>query len=295
MLNEFIDFFLKIPKNTWRDAILSSALIPLVFYSASKLRIWFVSLRPKNSLFQGYMSAKNDILIFLSQLSAADDQLRMKTNQKYVTRYPKALPNDRNHLETQNYVNIDPIWSQSDGLCATEVFNILGQIKKYQGFRIADTLSDWNERSNPVFTIGFNPKTRDLLNSCSPIDFQLNTDGTTLSIKEYELILDANYPNDAGIVQKTFVSNTNIPVFILAGLGTTGTEVAGKVLNQNCVALGKLYGNRAFCLLFKTDITKGSCYYDLKCVYPKPQILGALFYPVTFIKWYRKKLFIKSQ
>jgi hypothetical protein len=294
MLNRIIDFFLNIPKDTWRDVVLSSMLIPLSFYSATKLRIWLESLRPKNSIFHGYKSAKNDILIFLSQLSAADDQQNMKTNQKYITSFPKSLPNNRNHLETQNYINIDPIWSQSDGLCATQVFNILGQINKYQDFRVADTIIDWNKRSNPIFTIGFNPKTIDLINSCAPINFQLNENGTTISLKEHMLILDAIYPNDAGIIQKTFISNTNIPVFILAGLGTTGTEVAGKVLNQNCVALGKLYGNKSFCLLFRTEITKGSSYYDLKCAYPKPQIIRALFYPVTYIKWYKKKLFLKS-
>jgi hypothetical protein len=291
MIQKFLDFFLKIPIDTWRDVVLSSFFIPLVFYLATKLRIWIVSLFPLNILFAGYRKTKTDILIFLSQLSGSNTQSQLVQNQIYISRFPQPLPTNQNNIAALTYRNIDPVWSQSDGQCAAEVFNILGQINKHQGFRIADTIRDWNERINPIFTIGFNPKTRDLLNCCTPINFQLLDSDTNLSIEGQAMPLGARYPDDAGILQKTFVTNTDIPVFILAGLGTAGTEVAGKVLNQNCIALGKLYGNKPFCVLFKTDIIRRSSYYEIKGIFPKPKLYRALWYPITFFKWYRKKVY----
>lgn len=291
MVQNIIDFFSKIPIDTWRDVVLSSIFIPLVFYLATKLRTWLVSLLPLNQLFTDYRKSKTDILIFLSQLSASNNELQLVKNQIYITNYPQPLPQNQNNLEIRGYQNIDPLWSQSDGQCAAEVFNILGRIKKNKGFRIADTIRDWNERSNPIFTIGFNPKTQDLLNCCTPINFQIGNNATKLSIEGHSSTLVAMYPNDAGILQKSFVTNTNIPVFILAGIGTPGTEVAGHVLNENSISLGKLYGNKPFCVLFKTNITRGNSHYEIAGIFPKPQLYRLLWYPITYIKWYRKKVY----
>lgn len=291
MMQEFIDFFTTISYSTWQGIVLSSFFIPLVFYLASKIRTWFISLHPVNELFSGYRKSKEDILIFLSQLSAINNQGQLNIRQNYISRYPQPIPGNQNNLASRAYRNIDPVWSQSDGQCGAEVFNILGRIKRIKGFRIADTIKDWNEIAHPVFAIGFNPKTRDLLNCCTPINFNLENNDSALSIDGHTFSLGARYPNDAGVVQKTFVNNNDKPVFILAGLGTTGTEVAGQVLNQNSVPLGKLYGNQPFCVLFKADITRRSSHYEIKAVFPKPKIHRSILYPITFIKWHRKKIF----
>lgn len=294
MIQEIIDFFTGIPKDSWRDVVISSFLIPIVFYLFTKLRIWLVTTQPINLALAGFRNSKKDILIFLSQLSGANNQnneLHLKQNQLYFSRFPQPLPQNQNNLGIRTYQNIDPVWSQSDGQCAAEVFNLLGQINKHDGFRIADTLKDWNEHFSPIFSIGFNPKTLDLINYCSPINFQLGTNDNNLSISDHNLALGAEYPSDAGIIQKTLMTNSKMPVFILAGLGTTGTEAAGKVLNENCISLGKLYGSGSFCVLFKTDITRGSDYYEIKGIFPKPKLYRVIWYPLTFIKWNLKKIY----
>jgi hypothetical protein len=74
MIQEIIDFFTGIPKDSWRDVILSSFLIPLVFYLFTKLRIWLVSIQPKKLVLGGFQKSKKDILIFLTQLSGAHKQ-----------------------------------------------------------------------------------------------------------------------------------------------------------------------------------------------------------------------------
>ena len=141
-----------------------------------------------------------------------------------------------------------------------------------------------------IFTVGFNPKTTDLLSICFPINFRLN-EGLTLNIDGHAHDLNAEYPDDAGIIQKTFYKQSNIPVFILAGLGTMGTETAGIVLNEKAIQLGKLYGNDSFCILFKTDITRGNKYYEIKGIFPKPQWYRAIWYPTTYFKWWKRKIF----
>jgi len=201
ILKKIINFFLDIPEDTWRDVVLSSIFIPLVFYLATKLRIWIVSLLPINKLFSGYRETEVDILIFISQLSGANSQSQLVQNQVYISRFPQPLPTNQNNLGIRSYQNIDPVWSQSDGQCVAEVFNILGRINKQNGFKIADIIRDWNHRLNTIFSIGFNPKTHDLLSHCSPINFEL-IQGENLSIKGQNLTLGATYPDDAGIIQK---------------------------------------------------------------------------------------------
>lgn len=74
MTQEIIDFFTGIPKDSWRDVVLSSFFIPLVFYLITKLRIWLVSIQPQNLVLAGFQKSKKDILIFLTQLSGAHKQ-----------------------------------------------------------------------------------------------------------------------------------------------------------------------------------------------------------------------------
>lgn len=291
MIQEIFDFFTGITKNSWRDVVISSMLIPLVFYLFTKLCTWLKSILPLNLVLAGFRKSKKDILIFLSQLSAASNQSQLTPNQLYVCQFPQPQPQNQTYLESRPFHNIDPLWSQADGQCAAEVYNLLGQINKHKGFRIANLQRDWTEHFSPIFSIGFNPKTNDLMNYCSPINFQLGTNCDELSITGHNLVLGDTYPSDAGILQKTYMSNSKLPVFILAGIGTTGTETSGKVLNENCISFGKLYGSRSFCVLFKTDITRGSNYYEIMGVYPKPKLYRALWYPITFIKWHNKKIY----
>lgn len=295
MLQEIIDFFSDISKDSWREVVITSFLIPLAFYLCTKLRTWQLSMRPRSLVLAKVRKSKQDILIYLSQLSGAkknqDGYFHSDPCQRYVAYYPQPLPHNITNIETSIYQNINHVWSQSDGQCVAEIFNLLGQIKRYKGFRIADTIKDWNEQTSPIFSIGFNPKTRNLMSICSPINFELGERGTKLSIHGHKLALGAIWPDDAGILQKTFMNNSNMPVFILAGLGTTGTEVAGKVLNENSISFGKLYGSSSFCVLFKTDIEKGSNYCKIMAIFPKPHLYRALLYPITYIKWHLKKIY----
>lgn len=294
MFQLVIDFFSGISKDSWREVVITSFLIPLAYYLFTKSRTWLVLMHPRNLVLANVRKSKKDILIFLSQLSGAiyqDGNFHSYPGQRYIAHYPRPIPQDINNVETSIYQNINLVWSNSDGQCVAEIFNLLGQIKRHKGFRIADTIRDWNEQTSPIFSIGFNPKTIDLMSVCSPINFQKAANGMNLSIQGRNLVLGANYPDDAGIVQKTFMRNSNMPVFILAGLGTTGTEAAGKVLNENSISFGKLYGSRSFCVLFKTDITRGSGYYKIMAIFPKPKQYRALWYPITFIKWHQKKLY----
>jgi hypothetical protein len=121
--------------------------------------------------------------------------------------------------------------------------------------------------------------------------FTLDPTGTVISIQDHAIQLNAISPNDAGVVQKTFLNNSKNPVIMLAGLGTTGTQAAGNVLNENCVALGKLFGNQPFCVLFQANVQQGASSYDIRAIFPKPHWSKCLFYPATYIKWYRRKIF----
>lgn len=295
MIQTLIDFFSNVSKDTWQSVVISSFLIPFVFYIYTKFKTYLVSSLPLNLVLSGFRNSKKDILVFLSQLSGANNEMELIHNQLYITQFPDPFPKNQANKGIGLYQNIDTVWSQSDGLCAAEVFNLLGQINKHQGFRIADTLKDWCGYTCPTFSIGFNPKTKDLMRFCIPINFHLGANNDTISIEGHNTVLGSDFPEDAGILQKTYMKNSKVPVFILAGLGTTGTEASGKVLNENCISLGKLYGKSTFCVLFKTDITRGSEWYEIIGMFPKPPLYRAIWYPFTFIKWHLKKIYPLNQ
>jgi hypothetical protein len=287
MLNTAKNYFYHIPNDTWSDVFLSSIIIPIVFESYTQLRRFWINSRPLNQLFNGYKNSLNEILVFLSQLSTVRNGL---SNPSYFSNYPYPLPNNQNNLATKNFVNIDPLWSQSDGKCLSHILNILGRINNTQNFRIANTILDWRNHYNPIFTIGFNPKTVNLYNYCNPIFFDV-INGFSITVKGHSFELDCNYPKDAGIIQKTIITETNSSVFIVAGLGTAGTEVAGYLLSSNAVDLGKLFGKSSFCLAFTTDIDIAEGNSVIKGVYPRPHWSKAFFYPFTYFKWSRKNVF----
>lgn len=295
IFNSIWEFILCIPKDTWRDVLLSSVILPIVFWMFSQTQKYWVNQRPINRLFKGFRNNGEEVLIYLSELSSSiiDDTggIILNPNPRYIAKYPMPIPTDQNSRETKYYQNIDPVWSQSDGKCSAEILNTIGKISKPRKFRIANTINDWRCHYNPIITIGFNPKTRDLLNYCSPIFFQTLNDDTCLKINGHEIKLDCSFPKDAGIIQKTQITDTESSVIILAGLGTSGTEVAGKVLSTNAHDLGRLYSNKPFCLLFSTDINISHGFYSIKGVFPKPHWSSAVLHPTTYFKWKRKKVF----
>jgi hypothetical protein len=287
ILSSVKNFFFHIPSDTWRDVILNSIIIPIVFEFYSQLRSIWLNSYPLSQLFYGYRNSDYEILVFLSQLSSFRIGL---SNPSYFSNYPSPLPNNHNKLATKNFQNIDPLWSQSDGKCVSHILNIIGKINITLNYRIANTILDWRNHYNPIFTIGFNPKTVNLYNYCNPLYFDVSN-GNSITIQGHSFVLDCNYPKDAGIIQKTIITETNSSVFIIAGLGTTGTEVAGYLLSSNAVDLGKLYGNKAFCLAFKTDMDMAEVNSVIKGVYPRPHWSKAIFYPVTYFKWKTKNVF----
>lgn len=289
MIKDVLSFFSDIQRATWQEIVLTVVLIPTVFELYKLLNKWLRHRRPLNLLLKGFRDERKEILIFLAQLFSVKDNGERDPRSIFKAAYPQPYPGKSDNITFKCFSNIDLVWTQTDGECATDIFNILGRAGRRKNFRIADVIKDWS-RTEPTFSIGFNPKTDRLLENCRPINFSGQQNGM-LTIDGTDIKLHANYPNDAGIVQKTFVRNTSIPVFILAGLGTTGTSAAGYVLNSYGQDLGRLYGCTAFCLLFHSDITRGREYHQLKAVYPKPHFIKAFSSPFTYLKWYRKGLF----
>ena len=185
-------------------------------------------------------------------MSGADNEWNFNKDQKYITRYPNPLPSDLKNLGIQKKLNIDPVLSRAEVGCLTDVYNILGKVGELKNIFLGDLISDWDAWSTPIFSIGFNPKTKKLIEKCNPIYFKLLND--VIKMKDFDIEFNSLIPNDAGVIQKTFNKDTNEPVFILAGLGTTGTSAAGSVFKKYFVSLGKLFDNKPFCLFLATKI-----------------------------------------
>lgn len=279
----------------WQDVTISTLLIPLGIISVNWLFKYLNSMRPSRHLLKGFLKRENTILVFHSQMSGADDHWNFNPNQKYITLFPDPLPTDRNNLNVQQKQRIDPILSQSESDCLSEIYNVLGRCGKVENIISADLIKDWGKWSHPMMSIGFNPKTMVLIKKCKPIYFKLEQVQNSMEIRHIDdkVTYDAYLPNDAGVIQKTFTKNGRVPVFIFAGLGTAGTEVAGYVFNKYLVELGKLYGNNPFCAYIRVTTNEGKESAFIDKLYPHPAWHRIAQCPITYLKFRRKELFIE--
>lgn len=280
-------------KSVWQDILITVLLIPVVLTLLNKFFVWWNSVRPSRMVLRSCLDEHEEIIVFHSQMSGADADGNFNPDQKYITRYPNPLPSNHANLGEQKKHNVDPVVSEAEMQCLAEVYNVLGKVGKVEGIRHGDLINDWNAWSNPIFSIGFNPKTCKLIEKCRPISFGLEEDGggLKLKIKKHNVEYNSRVPNDAGVVQKTFIKDTDNPVYILAGLGTTGTSAAGYIFRQNFIEIGKLFGSRAFCIFLKVKLGEGKESALIDKIYPKPRWYMAIFHPVLYYKFRRKEYF----
>lgn len=275
----------------WQDIAVSSVVIPITLLLMTKLLEWWNKLRPSRSIFKGYLSENKDVYVFHSEMSVANDDWSKNPEPKYISFFPSPTPTNHNNLNIQRKLNIDLVSSVADGECVADIFNILGQVRKTKRIHLGDTIKDWHKWSTPIFSVGFNPKTEKLLKKCDPIYFELVNNSHGLTLKNDSIVLDDQSPNDAGIIQKTFDCESKVPVFILAGIGTTGTSAAGHVLKENYVKLGRLYGNRPFCLLFRVKLDEGKQSAQIKRIMPQPKWYVYILHPITILTFKNRGYF----
>lgn len=273
----------------WQDVFISALLIPIVIFLGNKILVWWDSVKPSQLLFKKCLDENKNVFIFHSQMSGADNNYNFNPHQKYITRFPEPLPSDNANIGIQKKLNIDPVLSKAEAECLTDVYNVLGQAGKIKNINIGDLINDWNVWSAPIFSIGFNPKTLKLVEKCSPINFELLSG--KLKIKDSNISFDSWTPNDAGVIQKTFIKDTDTPVFILAGLGTMGTSVTGYILRQSFIEIGKLFGSNPFCIFIKVKINEGRTSASIDKIYPKPSWDRIILYPFTYFRFTKKNYF----
>lgn len=277
--------------SVWQDVLFGVLLIPVAIQVVDAFVGWLRNKRPLRLLLKGCLSSDAEALIFLSQLSALDDNGQIDDNPKYVIKYPSPMPTQKSALRLTGRKNIDPVWSEGDGECLADIYNVLGRAGKVRNVRVGNLINDWNEWSKPTFSIGFNPKTHKLIEKCDPIHFdtkETESGYSELGIEGCDVRLDSLVPNDAAVLQKTFLKNSNTPVFILAGLGTTGTGAAGYFLRENCVTIRKLYGDKPFCFLLRVKIDEGRTSVVMRGAYPKPSAARVILYPAAYFRFFRK-------
>lgn len=276
----------------WQSIIVSSILIPVILILLRFVGKWWNSRKPLSQLLNGFTAPKTRVLIFLSQLSAVNSENEIDVNQRYAAKFRSSTTRNRSAVGLNLYQNIDPVWSEADGESLADVYNILGRAGKTLNISVGHLINNWDEWQRPTFSIGFNPRTRKLMEKCEPIHFQLHEYSLTIDGCGEEL--SAVLPDDAAIIQKTYIKNTKVPVFILAGLGTIGTSAAGYFMQQNFVDIGKLYGSRPFCFLLKLNFEDGRTSVFPKAVYPNPSLMAVLTHPLTFIKYKNLGIFPKK-
>ncbi|MBX9780517.1 MAG: hypothetical protein K2X26_09230 [Chitinophagaceae bacterium] len=292
IVNDISSFFFDAKLDVWQGLFWGSLIIPITTTAFRYLFKWINSKKPLKMLLSDFIKKDKTVIVYLSQLSVSQG-LNKINNPSFISYYPAPTPTNIKNLGSRGYVNIDPLWSESDGKCATSVINLLGRAGSKNNFVIADLISDWNNIDSPIITVGFNPKTNNLMPLCNPIFFKVDNNYSDLTIKGHDLTITTTV-SDYGIIQKTSTIHTNQKVLILAGAGTGGTELSGYILNKYSIELGKLYGRNDFCLVFTTNRNISSKHYELIGLYPYPLFYNRIRYFWTYTKWLKKNIFPKK-
>lgn len=265
----------------WQDLVFSVVLIPTLVLGIQRLCNWWDRSRPVKQLLNGFLCTDTEVLVFVAQLSAWNrEENHIAQDRWYVSSRSSPVPQDGRARELFFYTNIDPMWSETDGECLADVYNVLGKAGRTGGLGVGDLIEDWQSWTRPTVSIGFNPRSWTLMERCDPIWFEHRTiepSGQELEIAG--VALNDTYPDDAAVLQKTSTREGNTPVFILAGLGTTGTSSAGYYLAHNYIELGKLYGRKPFCLLLKCRTDEGRESGVLVAAYPRPPWYKGILHP----------------
>lgn len=284
-------FFTKVDDvSVWQDIIFSSFLIPIAIAIYKSVADYWSKTRPLELLLKSFAAKNKSTLVFLSQLHTCSETGVPIQDQKYFILTPNPMPGVKDTMKKHIRKNIDPVWSEGDGECLADAYHVFGKSKNGKNIQIADIKSDWEKWSNSMVLIGFNPKTLKVIEKCSPINFKL--ENGELSIPALNISLNSCVPNDAGIIQKTYLNNSNIPVLILAGLGVFGTSAAGYILKEEHLNLGKLYGSSSFCVIFSVKMDEGRTSARIVSIYPKPKILNIILHPIVY---YQKSGIFKNK
>jgi hypothetical protein len=208
LFDRVVEFLTITDKLLWQNVFVSSVTIPVAIFLSRKLYKWLSANRPGNLLLKGFRKA-DEVLIFLSQFSGATETNQKNSRQKFITPHPKPLPYDKNNITYTVFHNIDIVWSESDGKVAADIFNVLGRVGETNNVRMGELIKDWDKRNIPIFTIGGNPKTHDLLNECAPINYRMTPStppgNLDLEIDGHVIKVDGMMPFDGGYYRKLFL------------------------------------------------------------------------------------------
>ncbi len=276
-----------IPKDLsiWQGALLDAILIPFVIIAVAKIIKFYDSKRPGKLLLSKFCNQGKRVLIFTSQLSSLLPTGGLNLNPQYVAIIPHKTPTGTKIL-TKGYQNIDPVWSEADGECLADIYNVLGKVDKTENIDVGNInkhLDDWD---SSIFSVGFNYKTDMILKKYKPVHFSLKLGGVKLknSKKIYSYINGV----DHSVIQKTLNEDTGQPAFVLAGMGTLGTAAAGYYFRNNYIDMGKMFGDESFVILLSANLGEGKTSARMIKSYPKIKTLNKIFHPIVYWEKYRK-------
>ena len=71
------------------------------------------------------------------------------------------------------------------------------------------------------------------------------------------------------------------------GLGCLATESVGRFFRSQFLQLGKMYGNRPFVAIIKSNLYEGKESYVLYDYYPEPTVIRKIVFPITWFKHFK--------
>lgn len=271
-------------------AILGSIIIPLIFYLILFLHRKYISLLPANSLLGQFKDNEIECLFFLKEL------YDIQKSNEYLFKIPDFFP-PHTTMKEQRAINIPRVFAKADTECLNDVMNVLGTVGKNKNIEIASIETDWDVWNKPLISIGGNYKTERILERCKPIyveqgfaDIDLNgkkEKSYYFKLKNKKEKLFAIIPDDYGIVHKTKDISTGNDVFFILGLGCLATESVGRFFRSQFLQLGKMYGNRPFVAIIKSNLYEGKESYVLYDYYPEPTFIRKIVFPITWFKHFK--------
>ena len=271
-------------------AILGLIIIPLMSYLVKFLYRKYISLLPANSLLGQLRDDSIECLFFLKEL------YDITKSNEYFFKNPDFFPPHTSGKE-EKAINIPRVFAKADAECLTDFINVLGAVGKTKNIKVSSLETEWDIWNKPIVSIGGNYKTYRIFERCEPIYTELGIDNLPKSteksayfkMKNKSEKLFPTIPNDYGLIHKTKDKKSGNDIFVIMGLGCLGTVSGGKFFRNNFLQIGKMYGNKPFAIIVKSNLYEGKESYVLYDYYPEPSLIRKIIFPFTWLKIFRHK------
>ena len=212
------------------------------------MRRWWSFRRPASKVLEGFLDNDVSAKVFIKDLMVPDNTLRAPKLFSVEGSFQQANP------------NIGIVWPEVEARGLAEVFNMLGQLDKYQNINVIPMSEGYEDWQGNILVLGAQAmKCREFYRTMDEVGYGVDEE-RIYNVETSETIVAPDQEYGYGVIIKARNNNSSshaAPAFLLGGFGTLGTEAAIHYFSSHIADLGKEFGNDCFSIIVRVRLGSG--------------------------------------